>query len=84
MEDGYDSGTTRGSKWGCGCGSVVFLATFGAGEFILFFGDCLADAACQKGQGLRWLILLIITGLIAISAGLGLRRLVNRNRRSDS
>jgi uncharacterized membrane protein len=81
MEDRYHGGTSHGAKWGCGCGVLIGLIAFAAGEFALFFGDCPPNAACHKGEGLRWLLLLMIAVLIAISTGLGVRRLLNGPKR---
>jgi hypothetical protein len=48
-ESEYKSGTTAGSKWGCGAAGVIGVPLFCFLVLIDALGDCAPDTACKKG-----------------------------------
>lgn len=76
-ESDYDGASTIGGKWGCAAAAIVGLPVFGALMFLGFYGDCFDNAQCDRGQGMRWLVVIVITVVSATSVGFLTRKLVN-------
>jgi len=80
-KDGYQGGTTPGSRWGC---AAVTLFGFPIFFFLLIgdaLGDCIPGEPCHKGF-LAYVVL--PTAIVALVAGLGVRAIVNRSKRNGS
>jgi hypothetical protein len=76
----YDdlSGTTLGGKLGCLASALVGLPTLGVLMFLAFYGDCFDSEQCHRGEGLRWVFVILLTFAVAAPVGLLTRGLVNR------
>ena len=72
------SGTTPGGKLGCVAGSIVGLPILSVLSFLAFSGHCGPDDPCQRGLGLRELIVISLTLAVAVPVGLVVRKIVNR------
>jgi hypothetical protein len=82
MDEGYQSGSTAGGKWGCGLAALVGLPLLGFVILLGALGDCVPDAACH--HDLDWQ--LIVAALaVAAAVGFGSRALINAiiYRRTD-
>ena len=78
------SGTTLGGKLGCLAGALVGLPVLGTLMFLAFYGDCFDSEQCHRGEGLRFLAIIVLTLAVAIPVGLLTRKLVNGRIRDGS
>lgn len=78
----YQSGTTIGGKLGCLAATLVGLPVFGAALFLLLYGDCFESYRCHQGEGLRFLVAVLLTVAFAAPVGLLTRKLVNARKQS--
>lgn len=78
------SATTMGGKLGCLTGFLAGFPVFGASMFIAFYGDCFESAQCHRGEGLRFLAVILLTLAVAVPVGLVTRKLVNEWMRDRS
>ena len=74
MNDGYQSGSTPGGKWGCGLAALVGVPLLGIVILLSALGDCVPDAPCH--HDLDWFLMLAALGIAAV-VGLGSRALIN-------
>jgi hypothetical protein len=72
------SATTLGGKLGCLAGTVAGLPVLFVLMFLAFYGDCFDNEQCHRGEGLRFLLVILLTVAVAVPVGLLTRRLVNR------
>ena len=71
------SATTLGGKLGCLAASVVGLPIFSVLLFLAFYGDCFDSEQCHRGEGLRFLLVIVLTLGVAVPVGLLTRKFVN-------
>ena len=71
------SGTTLGGKLGCLASALVGLPILSALMFLAFYGDCFDSEQCHRGEGLRFMAVILLTLMVAVPVGLLTRKLVN-------
>jgi len=70
-------GTTLGGVIGCLTAFVFGMPTFMVAMIWAFFGDCLDSEECHRGEGWRFLVVILLTMAVAIPVGVLVRQLVN-------
>jgi hypothetical protein len=78
------SGTTLGGKLGCLAGALVGLPVLGVLMFLSFYGDCFNSEQCHRGEGLRFVVVILVTRAVAVPVALLTRKLVNGRIRERS
>ena len=71
------SATTLGGKLGCLAGFLAGLPVWAVLMFLAFYGDCFHSEQCHRGEGLRFLLVILLTLAVAVPVGLLARKLVN-------
>jgi len=79
----YSGGPSAGAKWGYIAGALIGMVSFAAGMLLEFFGDCPPGYPCHEGEGRSFLLIILVSLLLALASGTLVRRLVNGASRGD-
>lgn len=75
--DGHEGGGTIGGKLGCLASVLVALPLLGFLLFLSVYGNCGKGDPCNRGEGVRFWLLIGAVAVVAIGSGLAVRSLAN-------